>query len=280
MKYRSLLPALLGFTVLLSACNKNDSAGGAAPGAAKNAAPTGPVATVGGEAISGTLFDFYARNRTGKPASELKAEDKQQLLDQLINLQVAADTAVKNGLDKENDNAARLELLRMNALADMEIARKLGDQRPTDQEMRAEYERLVAQLPALEYHLSLIQVATEEFAQSLIARIKGGANFTDVARKESMHASKEKGGDLSWVNPRNGGTEFSKVVEALKKGEMTDKPIKTDAGYYIVRVEDTRPMTPIDYEQVKTQLAQRVQESKIKAYVDELKKGVKIEKKI
>jgi peptidyl-prolyl cis-trans isomerase C len=276
-----LLATVLASTALLGACAKDKTGeNAAAPAAGEAALPAGPVATVNGKAISPDLFDLFARSRMGKPAAELKPGQRQELLDRLIDLEVATQAAVRNGVDKETDNVARLALLRMSTLADLEVSRKLGDIRPTEQELRAEYETQVAEMPGVEYHASHILVATENFAQTLIEKIKGGANFADIARKESMDSSKENGGDLGWFSPAGMVPEFSAALAELKQGEFTSTPVQTEFGYHIIRLEDTRPTTPPEFEQVKDRMGPAVQQRKAKAYLDELKQGVKIEKKI
>lgn len=165
-------------------------------------------------------------------------------------------------------------------LANAEVAKKFGDYRPTEQELRAEYETQVAAMPNVEYHARHILVATEPFAQSLIDKIKGGASFEDIAKKESMDNSKASGGDLGWFTPARMVPEFSKAVAELKKGQMTDKPVKTECGYHIIKLEDTRPTSPPDFDQVKERLGPMVQQKKVQAYVNELKKDMKIEKKL
>lgn len=277
MNYRFLLLiALLGAGVCLSACDRKAGSTGNATTAKST---SGPAAIVGDGSVSKELFEFYARNRTNKASSELKPEQRQQLLDQLIGLQVAAQQAQKDGLDRDADIAARLELTRLNVLAESQVAKKLGGKQPTEQELRAEYETQVAALPQLEYHARHILVATEPFAQSLIDKIQKGDDFAAIARKESMDA-KENGGDLGWVNPTRMVPEFSKALTSLKKGEMTPAPVKSEFGYHIIRLEDTRPVSPPEYDAVKDRLPGLVQQRKAQAYVDELKKTTKIEKKI
>lgn len=279
MNYRFPALTLLAVSMLLAACNQQNKSAAAAD--SKETAPSsGPVAVVNGKEISSELFEFYAKNRTGKPFKDLKPEQKTELLDQLIGLEVVAQTAAKSGLDKQTDTVSRLELTRLNVMADVEVAKKFADYRPSEQELRAEYETQVRAMPGLEYHARHILVATEPFAQSLIDKIKAGGNFEDIARKESMDNSKERGGDLGWFSPARMVPEFSKAVGELKKGQITEKPVKTEFGYHIIKLEDTRPVSPPDFDQVKDRLAPMVQQKKVQAYVEELKKGMKIEKKI
>jgi peptidyl-prolyl cis-trans isomerase C len=273
MKQQLILWALLAGATLLTACAQKDAATPAA-------ATAEPAATIDGQPISKELFEFYAKNRVGKPLSELTPEQKQDALDELIRMKIAADAALKNGLDKNTETATRLELTRLNELANAAFQKHLGDQKPSEQELRAEYEKQIAEQPKLEYHARHILVATEQFAQSLIDKLNKGGNFAELARKESMDGSKSEGGDLGWFTPSRMVTPFAEAVVGLQKGEITQKPVQTQYGWHVIKLEDTREVTPPDFEQVKDRLGVIVQQNKLRAYVDELKKTAKIEKKI
>jgi peptidyl-prolyl cis-trans isomerase C len=257
----------------LAACQK--SAEQSAPAASASGTA---VATIDGKPISSELFDAFANARARKPASELTAEQRKELLDQMVNLQLTADAAMKSGLDKEPATAARVEISRLNVLADAALENHLKGKEPTEQELRAEYETQVAAMPRLEYRARHILVATETFAQTIIDKLKKGGDFADIARKESMDA-KDSGGELGWFSPARMVPEFSAAVTSLKKGEITQKPVKTQYGFHVIQLEDTREVAAPDYEEVKSRLGQIVQNKKLQAYLDELKKTAKIETK-
>lgn len=276
MKQIVLALTLLVGTAVLAACGKRNASAPAAATTGTNA----PVALVDGAPISTQLFDFYARNRAEKPVAELTTEQKQELLDELIQIQITAQSALKNGLEKDPEVAARLELGRLDTLAKAAFQKHLGGQQATEQELRAEYETQVAAQPRLEYRARHILVATEPFAQTLIAQLNKGANFEQLARKESMDPSKAQGGDIGWFSPPQMVPPFVEAVAALKKGEVTQKPVQTQFGWHVIRLDDTREVTPPDFEQVKEGLGRIVQQKKLRAHVEELKKSAKIEKKI
>jgi len=273
MKHHIALCALFIGAIALTACGKKDGAATAADGAA--ASP--PVATVDGKPISRELYDFYAKNVARKPVAELTPEQRDQILDDLVRLHIVADTAVKEGLDKDKDVAPAIELTRLNLLTQAAVKKQLGTP-PTEQEMRAEYETYVAEQPKFEYRARHILVATEPFAQTLIDKINKGASFADIARKESMDGSKTEGGDLGWFTPARMVTPFANAVTGLEKGQMTQKPVQTQFGWHIIKLEDTRDLQVPDYDQMKGELEKLVQQKKVQAYLEELKKTHKIEK--
>ena len=237
------------------------------------------VATVNGQAIDKDLYEFYAKGVANKPSSELTAEQRDQVLDNLVRAKVIAEQAEKDGTAKEPNTAALLELSRLNVLQQAVSEKYLKDRKATDQELRAEYETQVAALPKLEYHARHILVATEQFAGKLVAELEKGAKFEDVARRESMD-SKENGGDLGWFTPDRMVKPFSDAVMALKPGEYTHAPVQTQFGWHVIKLEETRDLSPPPFDNVKQRVEQMVQAKKFKSYVDDLMKTAKVEKKL
>ena len=282
---------VLGLLLVLAACQpKGTAPSAAAPTDASTstaAAPataadnSAPVATVNGTPISREYYNYYAQGLAGKNSvADLTPEQKQQALDNLIRAQVIAQEANKEGLDKDPGIAALLELARLNVLQQAVSDRYLKDKKPTEQEARAEYETQVGLLPHQEYHVAHILVATEGFARKLIAELEKGANFSDVAKRESMDPSKTNGGDIGWLTPDRIMKPFADAMVTLKKGEYTHKPIQTQYGWHIIRVDDIRDVTPPTFDQVHQRLDQVVQAKKFKAYTDGLMKNAQIEKKL
>ncbi len=264
-------------TIMLAACGKGQQA--AAPAADKNEPP--PVATVDGTAIPRAVYDLYLKSLLqGKPATDLTAEQKNQVLDELISMQLIADQAVKDGADKDPDAIARLQLLRLRVLADAESQKFLKGKEATDADLHAEYDTAVAAMDKTEYHARHILVASKEQAESIVKTLKAGAKFEDVAKSQSTDTSKNNGGDLGWFTTARMAKPFGDAVKTLKKGETTQEPVQTQFGWHIIKLEDTREVTPPPFEQVKPQLTQGFAQKKLAAYVEGLKKTAKIEKKL
>src|ERR1700683_245447 len=270
MKIAKLLP-LLGL-VLLAGCNKVSTPTEAAKPAEK------PVAVVNGTPISREFFNYYVKNAAGKTAGDLTADQRSQLLDNLIRGEVIAQQAEKDGLDKNGDTAALLMLSRLQILEQADAEQYLKDKKPTDAERQAEYDAQVAAMPKTQYHARHILVKTQEEAQKIIDELKKGAKFEDLAKKDSIDSSKEQGGDLGWFSPANMVKPFSEAVVALKKGETTQTPVQSQYGWHVIQLIDTRetPVPPLD--SVKDRVDQLVQNKKFKAYQDELMKTAKVEK--
>ncbi|MCC7464294.1 MAG: peptidylprolyl isomerase [Gammaproteobacteria bacterium] len=241
-------------------------------------APVKPIAVVNGTAISRDIFEFYAKNVAGKPSAELTAEQRSQLLDNLVRAEAVAQQAEKEGLDKTGDTAAQLFLTRLQVLEAAKSEAYLKDKKATDDEVRAEYDKRVAAMPKTQYKARHILVSSEEAGKSIIAQLKKGAKFEDLAKAASLESSKSSGGDLGWFNASGMVKPFADAVAALKKGEVTAAPVKTQYGWHVIRLDDTRetPVPPLD--QVKSQVEQLVLQEKWKAYGDDLVKSATVEK--
>jgi peptidyl-prolyl cis-trans isomerase C len=260
-----LLAVLLG---ALSACAPKSSA-------PADASP--PVATVNGQPITRDFFEFYVKTATGKTAAELSPEIRNRLLDNLVRAELVAQEASKQGIDKSGDSAYLLELSRLNVLEQAVSDRYLKDKKPTDAEVRAEYETEIAGLPKTEYHARHILVATEPFAEKVIQRLDRGEKFEDLARVESMDPSKNNGGDIGWLR---GGMppEIMNALAGLKPGEYAKKPVQTQYGWHVLQLVESRPLTPPPYDQAKPRFEQIVEAKKFKTYMDELMRDAKVTK--
>ena len=237
-----------------------------------------PVATVNGTPIGRDFYEFYIKGITGKASAELTPQQRELALDNLIRARLVEEEAVKEGLDKGTDTASMLELSRLNVLQQAVSDRYLKDRKPSEQELRAEYETQIASTPKQEYHARHILVATEPFADKLVTRLDKGEKFDALAKQESMDSSKSNGGDLGWFTPDRMVPEFAGAVMALKPGEYTHKPIQTQYGWHIIQLLDTRELTAPPFDQVRARLEQIVQNKKFRAYSDELIHNAKVEK--
>src|SRR5580692_6323975 len=259
-------------TLLLAACGKGQQA--AAPPAAEKAGPPS-VAIVDGTPISRDAFDDYLKGLLrGKPITDVTADEKNQVLDQMINMQLIAAQAEKDGLDKDPEVATRIALLRTQILADAAAQKYVKANEPTDAELQTAYDSAADKT---EYHASHILVPTKEKAEQIIKKLKGGAKFEDLAKTESTDNSKANGGDLGWFTTAKMVKPFGDAVKGLKKGDFTAEPVQTQYGWHIIKLMDTRD-APFD--QMKTQLSNPIMQKKFQAYIDGLKKNAKIEKKI
>src|ERR1700676_4438112 len=233
MRYLMKIYHALPFATLalLAACSK----GGPTADTTKPADK--PVATVNGTPISRAMFEYYAKNTAGKPPTELSAEQRAQLLDNLIRGEIIAEESVKQGLDKTTDTASLLALSRLEILQQAGATHYLEDKKPSDADLKAEYDAQVAGMPKTQYRARHILVTSQEAAQKIIGELnKKGAKFEDLAKKDSMDSSKEQGGELGWFSPSNMVKPFADAVVQLKKGEVTPTPVQPQYGWHVNRL--------------------------------------------
>lgn len=270
MKYRYAL-ALAIAAISTTACSK----GGV------EVADADLFATVNGEKISNKEFaEFVTAISNGSiTADKLTADQRKTLTDRLIGIHLAAEAAVKAGVDKQADTAVQLNLYRNNILSDAMTKDYLDKNAITDADIQAEYDTQIAKMPR-EYHASHILVKTKEEADKLIAQINGGGNFAALAKKASQDpGSAANGGDLGWFSPSSMVAEFGAAVAQLENGKMTETPVQTQYGFHIIKLIESRTPTPPALADVKTQVESMVKNSRVEKYLGELRKTAKVEVK-
>jgi len=264
-------PRLLLLAVIfgaLAACQPKSSA----------PADTSPaVATVNGVTISRDLYEFYVKGATGKTSAELSADVRDKLLDNLVRAELVSQEALKQGIDKSGDTAYILELSRLNVLEQALSERYLKDKKPSEAELHAEYESAMAQEPKMEYRAAHILVATEPFAEKLVQRLERGEKFEDLAKAESMDPSKSNGGEIGWLRAGM-PPQMMNALAGLKPGEYTKTPVQTSYGWHILKLEESRAVSPPPYDQVKQRVEQIVETKKFRSYMDELMRTAKVTK--
>jgi peptidyl-prolyl cis-trans isomerase C len=276
MRAYVIAPFLVAAVALLAGCNKAPQT--AAPAATDTSAPV--VATVDGVALTRPEFDIYEKNLLrNEKVQNLTAEQQGQVLDNLITMQVMAAQGVKDGLESDPDVKANLALLHMRVLADAESQKFVKSTKPTDAELHAEYDAAVAQMDKNEYHARHILVASKDQAEQIIKKLKSGAKFEDLAKAQSTDTgSKNNGGDLGWFTTSRMVKPFADAVKGMKKGDIS-APVQTQYGWHVIQLEDTRDAAPPPFDQVKQQLTDGVLRKKLQAYVEDLKKQAKVDKK-
>ena len=237
------------------------------------------ITTVNGKPVPKTRAETLM-SQAVKAGQQRTPELETQVNDEVVMREIFMQEAEKRGLAASPDYKAQMELARQTILIRELFADQQKKSPITDADVQAEYDKLKAQASGTEYKASHILVEKEDDAKALIAQIKGGAKFEDVAKKNSKDpGSAEKGGDLDWANAQAYVPEFSQAMMKLQKGQMTDAPVKSQFGWHIIRLDDTRPVQFPPLEQVKGQLQQRLQQMKLAQFRDELRAKAKTDYK-
>jgi peptidyl-prolyl cis-trans isomerase C len=193
--------------------------------------------------------------------------------EELINREILSQEAARRGIATRPDVKAQLAVAQQTVVLRALIEDFVKNNAPTDAEIKARYDELVKQAGGgKELHLHHILVEDEAQAKDLIAKIKGGASFEDLAKQYSKDpGSGKNGGDLDWSSPQAYVPEFGAAAQKLKKGEVTPEPVKTQFGWHIIRLDDSRETPPPPLEQVKPQIAQQIQQEKLQAFEEGLR---------
>ena len=264
---------------MLVACTKpaGDATKTAETPKAAEAAKSAVAATVNGKQITQDMLDTFSQAVMGNSPEPATDEQKAQLLDQLINMTLAAQAAEKDGLQKDPKVAGRLDLLRTQILAEAASEKFIKANPVTDADLKAEYDTQVAGMPK-EYKARHILVDKKETAESIIRELQAGGDFSKIAAKESKDSSGKAGGDLGWFSPQSMVKPFSDAVMALEKGKYTTTPVQSEFGWHVIILDDVRSPEAPKFEDVKPQVEMFVQRKKLQEYLDGLRKAAKIQK--
>jgi peptidyl-prolyl cis-trans isomerase C len=237
------------------------------------------IATVNGKAVPKARVDVLLQQATrgGQPVTP---EMQVQARDQVVLREIFVQEATKRGVAASPDFAAQMALARESILI-RELFDDYRKKNPvSDADAKSEYDKFKAQASGTEYKARHILVEKEDDAKALIAQIKAGAKFEDLAKKSSKDTgSAENGGDLDFAKADSYVPEFGGALAKLKKGEMTDAPVKSQFGWHIIRLEDTREAAFPGFEEVKGQIKQRLEQMRLQAYQEELRNKAKTDYK-
>jgi peptidyl-prolyl cis-trans isomerase C len=255
----------------LSACDSKENA-------ATPAVKDEVVATVNGKTINKSRVDMILQ-QSGHAGQADSPEARQAITDQLIMQMLIAEEATKKGLDKSKEVVEQLDLVKLTVLSNAYVMDYIKTHQPSDQELKAEYDRIKASIGAGEYKARHILVATEAEASDIIAKLRQApGDFEKLAMEKSMDpGSKANGGDLGWFEPGRMVPEFGAALAKMQKGQFSDAPVKTQYGYHVILLEDTKPIEAPAFEVVKPQLAEGLQQQNLKKQMDEIKAKAKIE---
>ncbi|MFN0005271.1 MAG: peptidylprolyl isomerase [Burkholderiaceae bacterium] len=246
-------------------------------GAALTSSYAQNVAIVNGKAVPKARVEALAQQvaRSGRPVTP---EVENQIKDEVIAREVFMQEAQKKGLDATDDYRTQLEIARQTILI-RELFSEFQKNNPvTDADIKAEFDKFASANSGKEYRARHILVEKEDQAKAIIASIKKGQKFEEIAKKQSKDpGSGANGGDLDWASPGNFVKEFSEAMMGLKKGQMTEAAVKTQFGYHIIRLDDTREAQLPKFDDVKPQIAQQLTQTKMNNYQQELRGKAKVE---
>ena len=242
-------------------------------------APEGEVvATVNGKPITDKDLDTASTDFQEELARVPPEQQRQQLLQAIIDLTLVAQQAEKDGIDKTPEFQRRIDLLRTRALRSEFVRTKVLPQ-ATEEAVRKRYDEEIAKLEQPEeIKASHILVETEDEAKAIIEQLKGGGDFAAIAKEKSKDpGSGANGGDLGYFSKGMMVPEFEQAAFALEVGKFTETPVKSQFGYHIIRLDDRRKQPPPKFETVASQVGQLVMSDVYMGLLKNLKETGKVE---
>jgi peptidyl-prolyl cis-trans isomerase C len=242
------------------------------------------IATVNGQDITEAEFQQYMQLRQQREPVTDKAQQK-KVLEEMIDRVLLAKRAEATGVDKDPEVRGLLQRVHENILVQSMIRKMLKDNPITDDELKERFEKEVGATHKTEYLVRHILMKNEDEAKEVITQLNGKkANFATLAKQKSIDVQSGKnGGSLGWINQGMVVPEFFESVTHLQKGATSSAPVKSDFGWHIIKVDDTRPAKIPTYEefigdrQTKANFYRKLQDEKIEKTVKELRTSAKID---
>ena len=235
------------------------------------------LAVVNGKAIPSSRADQAVKQVVAQGQGQDSPQLREAVKQQLIAREVMMQEAVKQGYDKNPEVKQALESARQTIVINA-LARDYITKHPvTDAEVKAEYDRFVKTSGDKEYHVRHILLDNEADANAVIAKIKGGAKFEDLAKQSKDTGSANNGGDLDWASPSSFPPEFAAGLTGLQKGQVTEKPVKTQVGYHVIKLDDIRQAKLPTLDEVKPQIQDSLSQQKLASFQEEMVKKAKVQ---
>ena len=233
------------------------------------------AAVVNGKAIPSSRVDAMVKQLAAQGQQDTP-QLRTMVKEELINREVLIQEADKLGLSGSADVKNQIDIARQSIVIRALVQDYLKKHPVVDADIQAEYDKFKATAGDKEYHSRHILVEKEDDAKAIITKLKAGEKFEDLAKQSKDPGSADKGGDLDWASPASFVKPFSDAMVALQKGQLTETPVKTQFGFHVIKLEDTRPAKLPALEELKPKIAESLQQKKLQEYQQGLRKAAKI----
>ena len=242
----------------------------------KDKAESSTFATVNGKAIPKIRADALIAGQAaqGQPDSP---ELRKAVMEELVRREVLTQESVKKGFDKKPEVQGQVELARQGVLIGAYLNDYVRSHPVTEDQIKNEYEAIKARLGNKEYKARHVLVEKEDEAKAIIEKLKKGERIEDLAKDSKDPGSKERGGDLGWANPASFVPPFSAAMTKLDKGKFTEAPVKSDFGWHVILLEDTRELKLPQLDEAKGQITQQLTQRTVQKHIEELRAKAKVE---
>ncbi len=193
------------------------------------------------------------------------------IVEELVNIVLVTQESERNGFTEKPEMQADLAIIRTNFITNAAISDHLASSPPSESAIKAEYQNHYANTLATQYRARHILLKSDRQASDMVDELEEGANFALLAEKHSIDPSADQGGDLGWFLPEQMVPSFAAAVARLEKGQYTDKPIRTQFGWHVIKLEDQRQVPPPPLEQVREQLVSQIQKRQVNEFINALR---------
>jgi peptidyl-prolyl cis-trans isomerase C len=235
------------------------------------------LATVNGKAIPKTRFDAMIAGpiAQGQPDSP---EFRQNVKEELVRREILMQEALKKGFDKKPDVQIQIDINRQNVLIGAYLNDYVRTHPITADQIKMAYEEVKSRLGSKEYKVRHVLVENENEAKAIIAKLTKGEKIEDLAKDSKDPGSKDRGGDLGWATPSSFVPPFSAAMTKLEKSKFTETPVKSDFGWHVIQLEDTREfnLPPLD-DTGKNQLSQQLTQRMVQQHIEGLRSKTKVD---
>lgn len=234
------------------------------------------VAKVNGKAIPANRANVLIANQMAQGQTktpELEAAVKEEL----VRREVLTQEALKKGVDKKSDVQAQLDLARQGVLIGAYLSEYARNVKITDDDLKAEYDKIKSALGESEYKARHILVEKEGEAKDIIEKLKKGEKFDELAKASKDPGSRDRGGELGWANKSSYVPAFSEAMVKLEKGKYTEAPVQSNFGWHVIQLDDVRELKAPAFDEVKPQILQRMRQQAVEKHILELRNKAKVE---
>jgi peptidyl-prolyl cis-trans isomerase C len=235
------------------------------------------LAVVNGKSIPSSRAEAVVKQVVAQGQQPDSPQLREAVKKDLIMREVMMQEAQKQGYDKNETVKSQMEQARQTILINALVRDYITKNPVKDAEIKAEYDRYKTQAGDKEYHVRHILMPTEAEATAVIAKLKAGAKFEDLAKQSKDTGTAGTGGDLDWATPSSFPKVFSDAFVNLQKGQVAEKPVQTPNGFHVVKVDDIRPTKIPPMEEVKGQIEEAIQQKKLQAYQDAMLAKAKVQ---
>lgn len=231
---------------------------------------------VNGATVNNLHLAIFGAQAAGDPKGA-SPEQQAAMLEELVNIFMLANSKEGKKLAKHREIAAALKVANARLVAETLVRKKMQEAKVSESAIKSAYKKQFVEGPNTEYQARHILLKTEDEAKAVIRELDQGTDFAWLAEQKSTGPSKTVGGDLGWFSARQMVKPFTEAVASMKTGRYSKKPVKTQYGWHVILLQDSRPVIVPELDQVRETIVQQLKAQQVGEYVREINKKSKVD---